>query len=78
MGKSKFAMKLLNLLGDMVIEHEEYEQDTLTMFVNDVNAVVDGKTLDVYISESLKAEGFLEIKFSYGDGNWMTVHNQEQ
>lgn len=43
MEKSKFAMKLLNLLGDMVIEHEEYEQDTLTMLVQDVNAVVDGK-----------------------------------
>lgn len=74
MEKIKFVKSILDILGDMVIEHEEYEPDTLTMLVKDVNAVVGGKPIDIYIKEGLEAKGFKDISFSYGDGDWMTVH----
>ncbi|MCP1156590.1 hypothetical protein [Bacillus infantis] len=74
MKNTKFVKSILAILGDMVIEHEEYEPDTLTMLVKDVNAEIVGKPIDVYIKEGLEAEGFKDISFSYGDGHWMTVH----
>ena len=59
MEKSKFVKTILNLLGDMIIEFEEYEPDTLTMLVKDVNAEIEGKELLDYIKEKLEA--FLQI-----------------
>lgn len=51
MEKIKIVKSILDILGDMVIEHEEYEPDTLTMLVKDVNAVVGDKPIDIYIKE---------------------------
>lgn len=44
MNNSKFVKSILNLLGDMVIEHREYHNG-LTMLVKDVNAEIDGRNL---------------------------------
>lgn len=78
MKKTKFVKSVLNLLGGMVIEHHEYEPDTLTMLVKDVNAEVEGRDLMEYIKEEMEAEGFNDISFSFGDGHWMTVHNYKR
>lgn len=76
MKKSKFEKTILNLLGNMVIEHHEYEPDTLTMLVKDVNAEIEGRELMEYIEEELEAEGFKDISFSFGNGHWMTIHKE--
>lgn len=75
MKKSKFVKSTLNLLEDMVIEHEQYLPNTLTMNLKDVNAVIGGKAIDEYLKEGLEAVGFKKVWFSYGDGHWMTIHN---
>lgn len=73
MKKSKFVTLILNVLGDMVIEHHEYEPNTLTMLVKDVNAEIEGSELMEYMEERLGVEGFKDISFSFGNGYWMTV-----
>lgn len=77
MNNTKFVNKIVKLLGDMVIEHHEYETDTLTVLVKDVNAKVKGRNLMEYIKEKMKAEGFKDISYSFGDGHWMTIHNKK-
>lgn len=74
MKKSKFVKSVLNILGDMVIEHHEYQSNTVTMLVKDVNAKIEGSELMKYIEERLGVEGFKDIGFSFGNGHWMTVH----
>lgn len=75
MKKSKFVKSVLNILGDMVIEHHEYQPNTLTMLVKDVNTKIEGSELMEHIEERLGVEGFKDISFSFGDGHWMSVHN---
>jgi len=75
MNNANFVKSILNLLGDMVIEHQEYH-DGLTMLVKDVNAEIDGRDLMAYIKEGLIAEGFKDIRFSFGSGHWMTIHKE--
>jgi hypothetical protein len=78
MNNSKFVKSVLNLVGDMVIEHHEYEPDTLTMLVKNVNAEVEGRDLMEYIKGEMEAKGFKDISFSLGKGHWMTVRNYER
>jgi hypothetical protein len=68
MKKSKFVKSVWNLLGDIVIEHHEYEPDTLTILVKNVNAEIEGGELMKYIKEKLGVEGVKDISFSFGDG----------
>ncbi|MFC5732527.1 hypothetical protein [Cytobacillus gottheilii] len=77
MNNSKFAKSILNLLGDRVLEYQEYHYG-LNMLVKDVNAEIDGRDLMEYIEEELEAEGFKDISFSFGDGHWMTIHKERQ
>ncbi|MEH6937903.1 hypothetical protein V7056_08575 [Bacillus sp. JJ664] len=44
------------------------------MNVKNVNAVMDGKPLNVYIRKGLEAEGFKDVWLSYGNVQWMTIH----
>jgi hypothetical protein len=74
MKKSKFVKSVLNILGDMVIEHHEYQPNTVTMLVKDVNAKIEGRELMAYIEERLGVDGVKDVGFSFGNGHWMTVH----
>lgn len=71
-----FIKSILNLLGEMVIEYEEYHSGTLTINVKNVNVMIGDKPMDVYIKEGLEAEGFKDVWFSYGNGHWMTIHKE--
>jgi hypothetical protein len=72
---SNLALSTLSVLGDIVIQHAEYGKDEITFEVHDVNAKVHGNDLQLFISNGLKSYGYnpVNIKFSYGNENWMTV-----
>lgn len=78
MKQSKLAKATLNLVGGFVLEHAEYEPNTITMNVKDVIALIGGKDLMDFIKGGLETVGFRDIYFTFGDGHWMTVHNNKR
>jgi hypothetical protein len=78
MNNSKFVKSVLNLVGGIVIEHHEYQTDTLMIHFKDVNAEVEGRDLMEYIKGEMEAKGFKDISFNLGDGHWMNVRNNER
>lgn len=74
-----FVQAVLNLLGERVVDHLDYslEDNEITMevrFESDyANDIIS------FIKNGLEARGFNppNIKFQFGDGDWMTVSQQE-
>ncbi|KIL38686.1 hypothetical protein SD70_24880 [Gordoniibacillus kamchatkensis] len=69
----KFVSLVLDFLGDEVVEAEEYYYNSVTVNLKDVNFKINGVEWEQAIQERLKQNGYDNIGFEYGDGNWVTI-----
>ncbi|MCM3471016.1 hypothetical protein [Brevibacillus borstelensis] len=79
MNKPNFVEAVLNLLGERVVNHHDYSHEDveITMEVKfELDSLSDIMT---FIEQGLEAKGFSpsDIKFQFGDGDWMTVSLQK-
>ena len=74
--QQKYVQLVVNFLNDEVMEVEEYESYSVTMNLKDVNFEINGVEWEQAIQEHLKENGYDNVGFQYGDGNWVTVYKK--
>lgn len=73
MSEEKFVSLILDILNGEVKKYEVYGDYELTVNLKDVNLEIDGVEWEKVIKDHLKENG-CDVRFSYGDGNWATIH----
>ncbi|MFC0212114.1 hypothetical protein ACFFK0_06535 [Paenibacillus chartarius] len=74
--QQKYVSLVLKFLSDEVVEAEEYGSDSVTLNLKDVNFEIDGVEWEQAIQEHLKENGYNDVSFQYGDGNWVTIYKK--
>lgn len=71
--ENTFDALALDFLGDIVLEHDLYDNDTeLNMDLKDVNYEISGVHWSLQLKEFLLQHGH-EVRFTFADNNWCSV-----
>lgn len=71
--ENNFKFIVLNFLKGYFIEYEEYGEDEITLNMVDINIELGNISWEELLQEYFNRYDY-EIRFTYGDGNWVTVH----
>lgn len=71
--QNKIVSLAFDFLGDEVVDAEEYDSESITLNLRDVNFEINGAEWEQAIKEHLKENGYDGVCFNYRDGNWVTV-----
>ncbi|MEC1725882.1 hypothetical protein P9E34_14280 [Schinkia azotoformans] len=75
MNQSKFVALVLDFLKDEILECDSCSEEYgITINLKDVNFVVSGVEWDTAIQEYLGTNGYHNVNFTFGDGNWTTIY----